>query len=209
MQKRVIVFLYLIPIPVFLVVLCIGAYKMSIPQILDIFAYRLCKHSFSGQIPVERAILALMNIRLPRVLLSMMVGAALSASGAAFQSIMRNPLVEPYTLGVSSGAAFGAALSMAFTGIPVQASAFLFSVLSSGICYLIAQRRGEVSVISLILAGIIVSSVFSAALSAIQLIVDPLKLQGRFVGAVGVSGGTADEDMAIAKAAVEEWEKLS
>ena len=177
--------LFLLPVPVFFIALCIGAYHMSIPQILDIILFRINGRTFSGVIPEERAIRALMNIRLPRVIMSMLVGAALSVSGASFQSIMKNPLVEPYTLGVSSGAAFGAAVSMAFSWMPVHVSAFLFSMLSIGICYLIAQHRGEVSVISLVLAGIIISAVFSAALSAVQLFVDPLKLQGLIFWTMG------------------------
>lgn len=177
--------IYLIPIPVFLAALCIGSYRMSLGQMADTFAFAITGHSMSGEAIAQNMVIALVNIRLPRVILSMLVGAALSVSGATFQSIMRNPLVEPYTLGVSSGAAFGAALSMAFGLLPVQVSAFLFSGIGIGVCYLIAQRKGEVSVISLILAGIIISSIFSAALSAIQLIVDPLKLQGLIFWTMG------------------------
>jgi iron complex transport system permease protein len=170
--------LYLIPIPVFLVVLCIGAYKLSIPEVIDIIAYKISGYTFFGSKLEASAIKALIDVRLPRVILSMLVGAALSVSGASFQSIMKNPLVEPYTLGVSSGAAFGAALSMAFSFLSVQVSAFLFAMLSILISYSIAQQKGEAPVISLILAGIIISSIFTAALTAIQLFVDPLKLQG-------------------------------
>jgi len=177
--------MYFIPIPVFLIALSIGPYELSIPQVIDIIFYKISGNTIFGSVLASSAITAFADIRLPRVILSMLVGAALSVSGASFQSVMKNPLVEPYTLGVSSGAAFGAALSMAFSFLTVQVSAFLFAMLSIVICYSIAQQKGEASVISLILAGIIISSIFTAALSAIQLFVDPLKLQGLIFWTMG------------------------
>lgn len=170
--------LYLLPIPVFFIVLCVGSYHLTVPVIIDTVVHR-----FTGSVPFHSEITSsmetvILNVRLPRVILAMMVGAALSSSGAAFQSIMRNPLVEPYTLGISAGAALGAAISMAFSILTIQTMAFVFAVVAIAICYLIARRNGEASVISLILAGIIISSICSAGLSAVQLMVDPLKLQG-------------------------------
>ncbi len=172
------VILYFIPIPVFLLALSIGAYGLSVPEVIDIILYKISGYTIFNSSLSAPAITALINVRLPRVILSMLVGAALSVSGASFQSLMKNPLVEPYTLGVSSGAAFGAALSMSFLSLPIQISAFVFAMLSITICYSIAQQKGDASVISLILAGIIISSIFTAALSVVQLMVDPLKLQG-------------------------------
>jgi len=175
----------LAPTPVFFLALGLGAYRMSLPEMVDIIAYRLSGYTVFGTLLQPSAITTLLDVRLPRVLLSMLVGAALSVSGASFQALMRNPLVEPYTLGVSSGAAFGAALCMAFPLLPVQLGAFLFAGLSIALCYGIARQRGETSVISLILAGIVVSSVFTAALSAVQLFVDPLKLRGLIFWTMG------------------------
>jgi iron complex transport system permease protein len=184
-KKTIEIIMYFIPIPVFLIALSIGPYELSIPQVIDIIFYKISGNTIFGSVLASSAITAFADIRLPRVILSMLVGAALSVSGASFQSVMKNPLVEPYTLGVSSGAAFGAALSMAFSFLTVQVSAFLFAMLSIVICYSIAQQKGEASVISLILAGIIISSIFTAALSAIQLFVDPLKLQGLIFWTMG------------------------
>ncbi|NLH02166.1 MAG: iron ABC transporter permease [Clostridiales bacterium] len=177
--------LYFIPIPVFLTALCIGAYKLRITEVIDIILYKICGYTLFDSRLKALAVKALFDIRLPRVILSMLVGAALSVSGASFQSIMKNPLVEPYTLGVSSGAAFGAAFSMAFSLMPVQISAFAFAMLSIALCYGIARQKEQLSVISLILAGIVISSIFTAALSAIQLFVDPLKLQGLIFWTMG------------------------
>lgn len=118
------------------------------------------------------------NIRLPRVILAMLVGTALSLSGTTLQAIFRNPLVSPFTLGLSSGAAFGAALSMAvLPWIPIQIGAFIFSLLAVGSAYIMARRKNEVNVISLVLAGVVVSFVFGALLAIIQFIVDEKSLQ--------------------------------
>jgi iron complex transport system permease protein len=119
----------------------------------------------------------LFDVRLPRILLTFLVGGALSVSGSAMQAIFRNPLVSPYILGLSSGAAFGAALAMAVVIIPVQLSAFLFGFVAVGMSYLMARKNKTVSVISLILAGIIVTGIFTALLTVIQFLSDPFKLQ--------------------------------
>lgn len=177
--------LYLLPIPVFFIALCSGSYQIDVPSIIDTITTAVFGKTVFGTTIEDSIRTVLLNVRLPRVILSLLVGAALSASGAAFQSIMRNPLVEPYTLGVSSGAALGAAISMAFSLLPLQSSAFLFALTSIALCYLISRHHGEASVISLILAGIIISSVCSAALSTIQLFVDPLKLQGLIFWTMG------------------------
>jgi iron complex transport system permease protein len=104
------------------------------------------------------------NIRLPRVLLAITVGTALAAAGTVFQGCFRNPLVEPYILGVSSGAAFGAALGIVFPGFyfSIQALAFVFGSLAVLGAYFMARRQGETPVVTLILAGVIIASLFSA-----------------------------------------------
>jgi iron complex transport system permease protein len=118
------------------------------------------------------------NIRLPRILLAMIVGASLSAAGATFQGVFRNPLVSPYILGLSSGAAFGAALCIAVVpGIPIQAGAFLFSLVALLFSYFMARTGNQVSTVSLILSGVITSSIFGALLAIIQFTVDSKSLQ--------------------------------
>ncbi len=104
------------------------------------------------------------KIRVPRLILTINVGIALSISGAVFQGCFRNPLVEPYILGVSSGAAFGAALGIVFPGffLSVQTLAFFFAFTAVGAAYFLARTRGETPIIMLILAGIIIGSIFSA-----------------------------------------------
>jgi iron complex transport system permease protein len=113
---------------------------------------------------------AILWLRFGRFFMGLMVGAALSASGTVFQAILRNPLAEPYVLGVSGGAGLGAALSilvggglLGAAGLPV--TAFIFSVLTLMAVYGIASHGGSSpSVYSLILSGVIVSAICSSVI---------------------------------------------
>lgn len=110
------------------------------------------------------------EIRLPRLFLSALAGIALSVAGAAYQACFRNPLVEPYLLGVSSGAAWGAALAIVFPAIfpQGQISAFLFALLAVLLSYSMARRNGETPPVALILSGVIVGAFFSALVSIMK-----------------------------------------
>ena len=111
---------------------------------------------------------AILSLRFGRFFMGLMVGAALSASGTVFQAILRNPLAEPYVLGVSGGAGLGAALSILVGGsmlgaIGLPATSFLFAVITLMAVYGIAsQGGGSPSVYSLILSGVIVSAICSS-----------------------------------------------
>ncbi len=120
----------------------------------------------------------LLNLRLPRVLMAVMLGMSLGAAGAEFQIIFGNPLVEPGFLGVSQGAAFGAALAIVCWGSTawlVQGSAALFALVGLGLSYAVARRgRFGGSVLRLVLAGVAVSALFSAGLGVLKYVADPL-----------------------------------
>ncbi|GGK69537.1 FecCD family ABC transporter permease [Rufibacter glacialis] len=117
------------------------------------------------------------NIRLPRVLLTFIIGAGLASSGGALQGIFRNPLVDPYVLGISSGSAFGAALAIAFPLININISAFVLGVVSVILTYSFAFSDKKASLVAVILSGMIVSGIFTALLTIVQYISDPYKLQ--------------------------------
>ncbi len=119
----------------------------------------------------------LWDIRIPRVLLAFFVGGSLASSGATLQAIFRNPLVSPYVLGLSSGAAFGTALALATSFLPVYPSAFLFGMVAVGCSYFLGRVGKTVSPVTLVLSGIIVSGFFTALLTVIQFLTDPFKLQ--------------------------------
>ena len=109
-------------------------------------------------------------MRLPRVFLAITVGAALAAAGAVFQGCFRNPLVEPFILGVSSGAAFGAGLGIVFPQffLSIQISAFIFGSIAVAIAYSLARVGGKTHTLTLILAGVIIASVFEGLVSILK-----------------------------------------
>jgi iron complex transport system permease protein len=119
-----------------------------------------------------------LNLRLPRLLTAVMLGMSLAGAGTVFQMVFGNPLVEPGFLGVSQGAAFGAALSIVLGGSAawlVQGSAALCAFLGLGCSYLLARRgRFGGSILRLVLAGIAVSALFSAGVGVLKYIADPL-----------------------------------
>lgn len=104
------------------------------------------------------------RIRLPRLILAITAGMALAVSGAAYQGCFCNPLVEPYILGVSSGAACGAALAIVFPKIfpQGQLTAFVFALAAVFISYSLARSRGRIPPVALVLSGIIIGALFSA-----------------------------------------------
>lgn len=110
------------------------------------------------------------KIRLPRLFLAALAGVALSVSGVAYQGCFRNPLVEPYLLGVSAGAAFGTSLAIVFPFIfpHGQFSAFCFALLAVMISYSMARRNRQTPPVALVLSGIIVGAFFSALVSIMK-----------------------------------------
>ncbi|MFO1541316.1 MAG: FecCD family ABC transporter permease [Chloroflexota bacterium] len=154
------------PIPAFLFSMLLGTYGLGVADVIGVIWSRL-----TGTVAYDSTVYAvLFDIRLPRVLAAMLVGASMSVAGAALQGVLRNPLVDPYILGLSSGAAFGAALAIAVVPwLPVQLSAFAFGLLAMGLAYSMARSGGRVPIVSLILSGVIASAVFTALLSIVQI----------------------------------------
>ncbi len=127
----------------------------------------------------ELARLLVFNLRLPRLLTALLVGVSLSASGTVFQMLFGNPLVESGFLGVSQGAAFGAALCIVFLGgsaTTIQGMAVIFALGGLGFSYFLARRiRYGGWVLRLVLSGIAVSALFSAGLGVLKYTADPLR----------------------------------
>lgn len=169
-----------LPLPVLLISLFIGSSSQ-----IDAFHYigLLYKHLTGGYISAENltkfdmASNILLNVRMPRILLTFMVGAALSVSGAVLQALFRNPLVDSYILGISSGAAFGASLAIVYSLSFVNMYAFVGGAIAVIITYLIAGTNKQLSTITIVLSGMIVSGVFMALLTLVQYISNPYKLQ--------------------------------
>jgi len=126
-----------------------------------------------GDVP-ELSRTLVLGVRLPRVLAAGCVGAGLSAAGASFQGMFRNPLVEPRILGASSGAALGAAaaLLLGWSTFAVQASAFAVGLAAVAGAWLLSRGFGT-SVLVLVIAGLVVASAFDALLGILKYLADP------------------------------------
>ena len=116
-----------------------------------------------------------LQIRLPRALMAMAVGAGLSISGAAFQGMFRNPLVSTDVLGVSTASGFGAALAILLDSglVGLQVSAFAFGLLGVSITYVLARAYRTTPALMLVLSGVIVGAFFGALLSGAKFVADP------------------------------------
>jgi iron complex transport system permease protein len=117
------------------------------------------------------------GVRLPRILAAILVGAGLSASGAAYQGIFKNPMVSPDLLGASAGASFGVALGI-LLGLPIggiQVAAFVAGLVAVALTCAISARvaRGQDSALVMVLSGIVVGSVFISLVTLIKSVADP------------------------------------
>lgn len=160
-----------------------------------------------GGTPVEREIF--LGLRLPRVLTGALVGAALALGGATFQNLLRNPLADPYLLGVSGGGAFGAVLSIVAAGagtLPFlavrTAAAFAGAVIALALVWTIARRAGPLRPASLLLAGVVVNAFFLAALAAVQYAASPHEAQAILRWVMGGLEAGGRDEVAILSVAV-------
>jgi iron complex transport system permease protein len=146
-----------------------GAYKIPLVEVYKTLFIHLSPWAGTGGINKLYSTIV-WDIRFPRILLSLAVGTALSTAGGVYQGCFRNPLVEPYILGASSGAAFGASLAIVIPSFyfSMQLSAFIFGCLAVFGAYLLARIKGETPIIMLILAGVIIGSIFSALVSILE-----------------------------------------
>lgn len=153
--------------------LALGRYPLPPMEVAGFFFAQFGVHELA---PERQAFLhnLIVDIRLPRVLAAVLVGASLSISGAAYQAVFRNPLVSPGLLGVLAGAASGAALGLVFSGNwwIMQFAAFAMGVLAVAVGVGIAALFGG-SVVMLVLGGIISGALFTAILSLIKYVADP------------------------------------
>ncbi len=165
---------------VFLVSFALGHYDVSLRQVMGILCNAILGPLSGGRLMLPPAWtdtmqIAVLNIRLPRILMACMVGCCLSAAGAAYQGVFQNPMASPDVLGASSGAAFGAALAILLgaSSRMVTLSAFAFSLATIVLVFLIARHAPGLRVVNLILAGVMISSLFSAGTSYCKLVADP------------------------------------
>lgn len=154
-----------------LIAITLGVYSISVIDVYHtILAHIFALQPGSGLPRLYDTII--WNMRLPRILLAILVGVALATAGAVYQGCFRNPLVEPFILGVSSGAAFGAGLGIVFPRffLSIQLSAFIFGAIAVVIAYYLASLNGKVAIVPLILAGVIIGSIFDGLVSILKYI---------------------------------------
>lgn len=132
-------------------------------------------NALQGNIAQDMNSSIILGMRLPRTILSMLLGAGLAIAGSTYQGIFRNPLVSPDVLGVSSGAGFGSVLGILLFGMSATTSilAFLFGLGSVFLTYLFARARRQTTMMSLVLSGMIVSVIFAALISLVKYVADP------------------------------------
>jgi len=153
--------------------LAIGKYSVSPSAILRILFAGLAGDQPDVD-PIQQTVI--WNVRLPRVIAGLLIGAALAAAGATYQGLFRNPLVSPDILGVSAGASLGAVFAI-FLKMPVpviQLMSFCGGLLAVAAVYAVGSAvRGRDPVLTLVLAGIAIGAVVGAGISLIKILADP------------------------------------
>lgn len=158
-------------VAVMLLAMGIGRYSISLGQIVN----SLLPSGLAMEEVDPNVRTVIYSIRLPRVLLAAIAGAGLAVSGAAFQSIFSNPLATPDTLGVATGASFGATLGimLGLGAVGIQTTAFILGLVCVVLVYAISKVKGESTIIMIILSGMVISSLFDAMVSLIKYVADP------------------------------------
>ena len=151
----------------------LGRYPVSLFELLGVLGSKLglpIEPFWTGSVEA-----AVWNIRLPRVMLSVLVGACLAAAGGAYQGVFQNPMASPDILGASAGAGFGAALAILLgaSSMGITIGAFAASLLTVALVFTVSRHAKGDRVPGLVLAGIMVSSLFQSGTSFLKLAADP------------------------------------
>ena len=153
----------------------IGRYDLSVRDVTYILVDNVHPLIAPYWEPVQEVVVE--QVRLPRIMAAVIIGFGLSVSGAALQGLFRNPLVDPGIIGVTSGAGFGGTLAilLGLQGHLLLIMAFLFGIGSVLLVKLLSTVRGRTSMLTLVLAGVVISAFFSAAISIAKLLADPFQ----------------------------------
>ncbi|MGI5876218.1 MAG: FecCD family ABC transporter permease [Dethiobacteria bacterium] len=154
--------------------LFIGRYELNISEVLSILMEKE-KWISDPERLIEYSLVR--EIRLPRALLAFIVGGALSVSGGALQGMFRNPLVDSGMLGVSAGAGFGACLGILFfpSSVMIYSLAFFFGIFAVLLSFLTGKIYDSAPTVTLVLGGVVISAIFSALISFVKYVADPLE----------------------------------
>jgi iron complex transport system permease protein len=167
-------FFIIIPVITILISLSIGRFFVPIPDIINTIFSRVLPFLNTPESTYETII---MRVRLPRIISALLVGACLSISGASYQGIFRNPMVSPDILGAAAGSGFGAALAilLSLNVFFIQILSFSFGLLAVLITFSISSviSRKSDSTLTMILTGMVVSTMFSSFISLTKYVADP------------------------------------
>jgi iron complex transport system permease protein len=182
----------------------VGTVSVPLPDVLDVVWSHLIRQPPDTD-PVTDQIV--WEFRVPRVLLAAVAGAGLSVAGVCLQALVRNPLADPYLLGVSAGASLGAVLALSATtvviaSVGVAGAAFVGAMLSVLVVFGLAQQAGRVATNRLILAGVAVGYLGTAATSYVQLQANPSELRGIMFWLLGSVAGASWQDLAVPALAI-------
>ncbi len=172
-NKEILSFILLVFLPI---ILFFASFLMGRYPVSPIDVIKTILSPIFPQLYVSQTVSTIVwQIRLPRILAAILVGASLSMAGAAFQGIFKNPLVSSDLLGVSNGAGFGASLAILLSGssVVIQLFSFLFGIISVSITYLISKSYKAGGLLVLVLSGVAISAFFNSLISGIKFIADP------------------------------------
>ena len=151
----------------------VGRYPVGLGDLVGVLASKVLGHRTDVSPAIESVIL---QVRGPRVLAAVLVGAALALAGTAFQGLFRNPLVSPDILGASSGAALGAVVGiyLSLGVLAIQSVAFIGGLVAVGAVYAIGSAvRSRDPILVLVLTGVVVGSLFGAGVGLVKYLADP------------------------------------
>ena len=171
-RPRRAVFLILLPLALLYASLFVGRFAVSPIDVAHILFAQIFPITPYWPKSVETIVL---QIRLPRAIMAMCVGAGLSISGAAYQGMFRNPLVSTDILGVTAASGFGAAVALLLSAsaLGLQLTAFAFGLAGVALTYRLARVYQTTPVLMLVLSGVVVAAFFSALLSGAKYVADP------------------------------------
>ncbi|MGI6406332.1 MAG: FecCD family ABC transporter permease [Syntrophaceticus sp.] len=180
---------------IFILSFTIGRYPISPGELFSVMAAKFLPLEQTWPATLDTVVF---QVRLPRILAAVLVGAALATSGAAYQGMFRNPLVSPDILGASAGACFGAALaifcSLNYAGI--QILSFVFGLVAVLITYAVSSRIRHESTLTLVLSGILIGTLFTSGTSLLKYMADPFdKLPAITYWLMGSLSSISSEDV--------------
>ncbi len=180
---------------VFVACLGFGTQAISYSKIIAVIMEAVASSSMDQGLSDPTSVI-LLHVRMPRVVLAFFVGGSLAMVGVALQALLRNPLADPFVIGISSGAALGAAIALLFgLGISVGSisalpvCAFAGALMSLMIMYRISSAQYGFSVYTLLLAGVVLNAIFSAFIMFLTSIADPNRAFGMYAWMMGTLTG--------------------